>query len=133
MFRVLTITACCSTAIALAACGSSDPDYCEQREQLSTQIAQIRDTNVIEEGTNTLRNRVEAALRHAQKLAESAESDFPNETRDLDVAATSVKRSLAALQNPDTRAKALANLPGQLQATVDAAERLQAAVQDKCS
>ena len=134
MLRALTITAVSSAAIAVAACGGSDkPGYCQQREQLSTQIAQIRDTNVIKEGTDTLRTRVDAALTQTQKLADSAKSDFPNETRDLDVAATSVKTSLTALQNPDTRTAALANLPGQLQATADAAKQLQTAVQDKCS
>lgn len=133
MLRVLIITAGCCAAIALAACGSSEPDYCEQRDQLSTQIAQIRDTNVIKEGTNTVRSRVGAALTQTQKLADSAKGDFPNETRDLDVAVNSVKTSLDALQSPDTRASALANLAGQLQATADAATQLQTAVQDKCS
>jgi hypothetical protein len=134
MLRVLTIAACSCAAIAVAACGGSDkPGYCTQREQLTTQIAQIRDTNVIKEGTDTLSARVDAALTQTQKLADSAKSDFPNETRDLDVAVKSVKTSLDALQSADTRATALTNLPGQLQTTVDSAKRLQAAVQDKCS
>lgn len=134
MFRLLTATACSAATIALAACGgSNDPDYCTQRDQLSTQIAQIRDTNVLKEGTDTLRSRVDAALTQTQKLAAGAKADFPDQTRDLDVAITSLTTSLTAVQSPDTRATALANLPGQLQATADAAKRLQTAVQDKCS
>ena len=134
MLRILTTTTCCCSAIALAACGgSAKPDYCKQREQLTTQIAQIRATNVVQEGTDTLRARVDAAVTQTQKLSDSAKSDFPDETRDLDVAVTSVKTSLDALQSADTRATALTNLPGQLQTTVDSAKRLQTAVQEKCS
>lgn len=133
MLRILIAAVCSASAIALAACGSNDPGYCDQLAQLVRQINDIRDTNVIAEGTNALRSRVEAALTQTQKLADAARTDFPDETRDLDAAVTSVKTSLDDLGSADTRAKALVSLPGQLQATVDAAEQLETAVADTCS
>lgn len=141
MLRATAIATTGCAALALAACGSSDSEsqsaYCEQRNELRTQTAQIRDTNVIEEGTNTFKACVDTALTQTERLVESAKSDFPQETRDLDMAITSVRTSLSTLDEPaagaEARASALANLPGQLDATVGAARRLRTAVQDKCS
>lgn len=134
MFRAFILVICGCAAIALAACGSDSEEaaYCKQREELQTQITRIRDTDVIKEGTNVFRARVDSALTQAKKLSASAESDFPQETRDLDGAISAVKTSLAALEQPDQRRAALVRLPGQLEAAADAGDRLQAAVRDKC-
>lgn len=96
MFRAFILVICGCAAIALAACGSDSEEaaYCKQREELQTQITRIRDTDVIKEGTNVFRARVDSALTQAKKLSASAESDFPQETRDLDGAISAVKRRL---------------------------------------
>ena len=135
MFR-LAIAATCLCALALTACGSSSsskPDYCDQRAQLDQQIQAIKGTNVLTEGTNTLKSRVDAALTQFKTLSEQAKGDFPKETASLDTAVSSLSASVTSLSDSGTRAAALASLPGQLRTTVDAAKQLQTAVQNTCS
>lgn len=126
------VVAVTAGALALGACGSEDPEYCDLREEAATQIQAVRDTDVVAEGTNALTERVETALTTLEQLSDQAKEDFPEETGSLQRSANAVRGSLAQLENPDTRVRALAVLPGQLQAFADAGQRLRSSVDEEC-
>lgn len=153
MFRVLSLLLICCGALALAACGSSSsssstssasstetattaaadaPAYCAQRAALSEQILQIKNMDVLSEGTATLKARIDTALASFQALSSAAKTDFPAQSGALETAASSLTSSVAQLSNESTRTAALASLPGQLRTTVDAAKQLQTKVQGAC-
>lgn len=154
MFRVLSLVLICCGAIALAACGSSSsssstsspstatqttttaaadaPAYCAQRAALGEQIRQIKNMDVLSEGTAALKARIDTALASFQALSGAAKTDFPAESGALETAATSLKSSVGELSSEQTRAAALASLPGQLRTTVDAAKQLETKVQGAC-
>lgn len=119
-------------ALVLGGCGSDDPDYCELRDEAATEIQAVRDTDVVAEGTNALTERVQTALTTLGDLSDQAKEDFPDETAALQRAATAVRGSLAQLEQPGSRARALAVLPGQLQTLADEGQRLRAAVDERC-
>lgn len=130
--RVGTIAVAAGT-LALAACGTDQPEYCDLRDEAATQLQAVRDTDVVAEGTNALTARVETALTTLGTLSEQAKEDFPEETASVQRDADAVRTSLARLEDQDARVRALAVLPGQLQTLADDGQRLRASVEEECA
>jgi hypothetical protein len=119
-------------AVAATGCGSSKPDYCDQREDFVTSINSLADVNVISQGTDGLTKRIDEVQASAKKLIDAAKSDFPDQTKALEDSLNALSASLKALKDPSTRTAALTQLPAQATAVDTAAQNLDKAVRDKC-
>ncbi len=87
-------------AAAGAACSSSSkPTYCDERQATETSYSALTDTNVVTEGTNTLKTRFDTFTNDLKDLKSAAGTEFSSEIDAVQSAAGDVG---TVVDNADT-------------------------------
>jgi hypothetical protein len=67
-------------ALAIGACGNSQPGYCDDRQDLKDAVDQLSDVRVRDSGLGALRAQLKTVQADAKTAVAAAKSDFPDET-----------------------------------------------------
>lgn len=93
------------SAPALAAC-SSGSDYCDQLDATRSAWEDLRDTNVIADGTDAFKERFDAFATEVQKLADAARDEFGGDVDTVEASVQQMRDALASLGDLDVAAAA---------------------------
>jgi hypothetical protein len=118
-------------AFALTACGSSKPDYCSDRSNLSDSVDTLKSDVTGGADLSTLQSDVAKVQTDAETVVSSAKDDFPSETSGLDSSVADLKSSVDALP-PSPSAQDLLGLLPQVTAATAAVNRFTSASDSKC-
>lgn len=113
-----TITRLAAAVLALgllvAACGDDDDTstattsaaraFCDDREELRTDLKGLTDFDVLKSGTDALREQFDKVRDDVSALRESAKEAAPEEVAALDQAVTDLETALEALGNGEITA-----------------------------
>lgn len=126
---LLLATAVVST---VAACGgSSKPAYCQDRDNLKSSIAGLKDVDVRQNGTSALKDQLKQVQSDANALVKSAQNEFGPDAAALKSAVgvlnTTVRQAAAA-----PSAQAVSQIVTQIGAVQDAFTKLSDDVGSKC-
>ena len=94
------------SALAFTAC-SSQPSYCSAKDEAQQSFEQLTSTDVIEEGTATLKERFRTFSSDAESLIEVAEDEFQTE---IDALRTSLSQMEGVVEGVGEDAAAAAPL-----------------------
>ena len=83
--------------LLLATACSSEPGYCEQKDAVASSFDTLVGTNVLSEGTDTLRERYDAFTADLEDLAGSARDEFGDEVDAVEAAADEMGTALGSL------------------------------------
>jgi hypothetical protein len=121
-----------SAAALLAACGGDDDDsssLCNDVDALKSSVQELRDVNVVQNGTSELSSALDKVKSDAQALADSAKQDFGPDVDALQQALSTLE---TALRN--VRDNGITPVQESAQAVQTAAKNLEDAVTSKqCS
>jgi hypothetical protein len=118
-------------AFALTACGSSEPDYCSDRSNLSDSVDTLKSDVSGGADLSTLQSDIAKAQTDAETVVSSAKDDFPSETSGLESSVADLKRSIDALP-PSPSAQDLLGLAPQATAAAAAVNRFTSATDSEC-
>jgi outer membrane murein-binding lipoprotein Lpp len=127
--RAASLVALVSIAIALAACSSSgdkSDSLCSDVNSLQSSVQQLKDVDVVKNGTSALQSALDKVKQSAAKVHDSAKSEFKSQTDALQTAITSLT---TALKN--VPANGLAPVQQAAQSVKTASTDLQNAIKSK--
>ena len=110
---------------------TSAADVCADVDTAKASLQALVDTNVVQEGTDTLKTRFAALESDVQTLLESGQAELAPKTAEVKDSIAMLQDALAGLKNDPTAAE-LAPLKTSLQAVKTSTEDLIAAVEDTC-
>src|SRR5947209_1012032 len=93
-------TAASTTAAAAAATNSSQPSYCSSLTSLETSVKAIPSTNVVKNGTNSLKSAVAQVQKDATAVVNDAKSDFAAQTSTLKSSVDTLSASVKQFSSP---------------------------------
>jgi hypothetical protein len=106
MQALAAVLAAATTTGALGACGSSDsdssstrskPSYCDQRDALKSDVQNLTDIKLRDDGLGAIRKNLDQIRSDAEAVVASGKSDFPDEVnamqRSLDNLRTTVQNT----------------------------------------
>jgi hypothetical protein len=131
MKRCLPLSAVALIAVAVGACGSSQPGYCGDRQDLRDAVDQLTEVNVRADGVGAIRDQLRTIQADAKTLTASAQSDFPEETSAI---SSSVDGLASVVQDvPSSPGAAdVARIGAGVAATVKAVKAFDAATSEAC-
>jgi hypothetical protein len=131
MNRCLLLSALALLAVAVGACGISEPGYCGDRQDLRDGVDQLSEFYVRADGVGAIRDHLRAVQADAKTLTASAKSDFPEETSAI---STSVDGLRSAVQNAPSPpgARDLTRIGVSLAATLKAVKAFDDATSEEC-
>lgn len=129
--RGTVIAAAVATAIGVAGCGGSDPEYCTDRSALRESLSDLRDVDVRADGVGALETQLRQIQSDANALVASAREEFEPEASALRVALTRVEAAgRTAVADPSTQT--LPALAAEVAGMVSAFDQLSDAVRSRC-
>ncbi len=120
-----------ATAIGIAGCGGSDPEYCTDRSALQASISDLRDVDVRADGVGALETQLRQIQSDANALVASAREEFEPEASSLRAALTRVETAGQAVV-ADPSAQAIPALAAAVSSMVSAFDQLSDAVRSRC-
>jgi hypothetical protein len=131
--RVVVLVAALSAATALVgACGAtSKPSYCSSLAGLESSVKALPTTDVLHNGLNALQAAVNKVKSDAQPVANSAKSDFPNETSALEDSINALRSTVKQLASSPTPGT-IAQLGADVRAVSSAVQNFANATSSKC-
>jgi hypothetical protein len=129
--RLLTVLPAVLTVVVLSGCGSSKPTYCSDRTTLESSVKAL--PGMASKGDlSGLRSQVSKIQGEANKVADSAKSDFPTETSALQRDVNTLVNSVNDLpSNPSTSDYAKVGLNAAT--AISAVSNFSSATNSKCS
>ena len=85
---------------ALGACSSSD-DYCDQLDDTRNAYTELRDTNILQDGTDTLSERFDTFEEDVDSLIDAAGDEFSDESAAVEASLTQVSAAIESASNLD--------------------------------
>ena len=95
-FRRVTAGGAIVLALFATAC-SSGSDYCEQKDAVASSFDTLVGTDVLAEGTDTLRERYDAFTSELGDLADAAKSEFGDEVSAVQTAADDLGDAIGSI------------------------------------
>lgn len=115
---------------ALVAC-DSQPEYCSEKEEAQASFDALRDTNVVEDGTEALREQFGTFTTDMRSLIDAAGDEFDAE---IDAVRTSLDEVATAIDSAgDDAAAAAQQIVPALQGLFDSSGALLQEVDDVCN
>jgi hypothetical protein len=121
---------CCvlvGVAVLITACGASKPAFCKNRGALQESVSGISAGG----GVSSLKAQLQTIESQAKNLVSSAKSDFPNETKAITGAVSSLQTSVKAVSSSPTPAQ-LASVAVDVKATANSVSAFASATKSKC-
>lgn len=84
----------------VSACSSS-PDYCDQLDDTKQAFTELRDTNILQDGTDTLNERFDTFEEDVDSLIDAAGDEFSEESAAVEASLTQVSAALESAANLD--------------------------------
>ena len=119
------------TIPVLGAC-SSTPDYCDQLDATEQALAELRGTNILSEGTETLSARYDTFNSEVQQLIAAAGDEFAEESAAVESSLTQLQTALQSAASFDLGTAAQTIGPA-LESVQTSSEELFSAVTTTCS
>jgi hypothetical protein len=117
--------------VALAACGSSKPDYCSARTNFENSVKGLTNLNA-SSGVSGLKSQVSKIQGDAQTLINQAKSDFPSQTSALKTAVDSFSSAVNRLSGTPS-ASQIGALATSASSVATSSKSLVDATSSKCS
>lgn len=118
-------------ALAAAACGGGDPDYCSEVSDLEQSVRDLGEVNVVEGGTNALEEALRRVEANAKSTVDAARSDFPDETSAVNDSISSLTSSVEQVEGSPT-SEQIARVGRDAAAAVTAVTNLVDATRSEC-
>ncbi len=117
--------------LALQGCGSSKPSYCSAVSTLKQSVQQLKNVDVVQNGTSSLKTAVDKIKTDASSVASAAKSDFPSETSALKSSVDALSQSVRQLTEQPSAAQ-IATVAGAAASSVTAVNAFTSSVSSKC-
>ena len=115
------------------ATGCGKPDYCSERDDLAQSVKALGDVNVLQSGgLDRLRTQLDAVESDARAVADSAKSDFPDESGAVRSSVETLKGTLDELPASPSPEQ-LAPVAVQAAAVVSSFQEFDTATDAECS
>jgi hypothetical protein len=131
MKRCLVLPTVALIAMAVGACGSSEPGYCGDRQDLRDGVDQLSEVDVRADGVGAMRDQLRTIQADAKTLTASAKSDFPEETSALSTSIDGLRSAVQSAQSPPG-ADDVARIGISVAATVKAVKAFDDATSKEC-
>jgi ABC-type Na+ efflux pump permease subunit len=129
--RLLVLPAILVAAVAIAACGSSKPSYCDDRSNLESSVKDLGNVDIGSGGLSALEDQLKKVDSDAKALASSAKSDFPSETQAISSSVDALDSSLQGISSSPS-AEQIATLTKDVAAVVTSVGNFEDATKSKC-
>jgi hypothetical protein len=131
MKRCLVLPTVALIAMAVGACGSSEPGYCGDRQDLRDGVDQLSEVDVRADGVGAMRDQLRTIQADAKTLTASAKSDFPEETSAISTSIDGLRSAVQSAQSPPG-ADDVARIGISVAATVKAVKAFDDATSKEC-
>lgn len=129
---VSALLALAGSLVIVAGCGDSKPAFCAKQDELKKSVSDLKDFNILEQGPKGLQQQFDEIQANARELTDAAKEDFPNESKQLSDAVSALSQSVTQLSDQGTSSPVIAQIPGQVQAVIEAARALEKKIDEKC-
>lgn len=127
---VALVAAAALAAPAIGGCSSS-AGYCNQIDETEAAFNELRETDILAEGTNTLEERYDAFEEEAEELIDAAGEEFAEESAAVEASLNQVNAAIQSAANLDLGTAAEQIGPA-LEALVTSSQELFDAVTTAC-
>src|SRR4051794_26885660 len=118
---------------ALGGCGgSSKPGYCSDVSDFESAVSGLKDVKPVQNGTSSVKSAIQKVEDTGKAVVDSAQSDFPDQTKAIDQSLDTLGETLKQLGDPSTATQTIAKVPGQVSALSSAAGDFKSATDSKC-
>lgn len=134
MLKPKLVALVASAALTIPVLGgcSSTPDYCDQLDATEQALAELRGTNILSEGTETLSARYDTFNSDVQQLISAAGEEFAEESAAVESSLAQLQSALQSAANFDLGTAAQTIGPA-LESVQTSSEELFTAVSTTCS
>jgi outer membrane murein-binding lipoprotein Lpp len=99
--RQVALVAAVALAVPVLGGCSSDAGYCNQLDEAEAAFQDLRDTNILAEGVNTLQERYDTFEQEADALIDAAGDEFTEETAAVEASLQQVNATIQSAANLD--------------------------------
>ena len=128
---VLAVSGCASSDATSPAAAASEADLCASADALRSSVAELRDVQVVENGTDALRQAFADVGNDVDRLADQARGEFSDQVSGVQSAAGDLGTAIDALTSAPS-AVALADARSAVQTLVTETDALLADVRSSC-
>jgi ABC-type transporter Mla subunit MlaD len=132
MKRTGAILAAAALAVPVLGGCSSDAGYCDQLDEAEAAYNELRQTSIIQEGTDTLEQRYDAFEEEAEELIDAAGDEFAEQTAAVEASLEQVNAAIQSAANLDLGTAAESIGPA-LESLVTSSQELFDSVTNACA